>query len=213
MSKRNKDAPEAEPEFTGASAAAPGEPGGTEPTPEEGADPLADRDPEEQLRAERDELKDRLLRSVADLDNLRKRSRREVEQARERGIADLAAHLLDVLDNLDRALASTGEGPHHESLIQGVEMVRHMFLTRLAEFSIVPIETVGRPFDPHYHEALSQVETLEIEPGQVVQELSRGYRLGDRLLRAACVSVSRRPTPPEEEGQARGGETADKESN
>jgi molecular chaperone GrpE len=145
------------------------------------------------LRTEKDELQDRHLRKLAELDNLRKRTRREILQAREQGVAELAERMLDVLDNLERALESVPADQRDSSLARGVEMVRTQMLEGLGQLGIQPIDPVGRKFDPHLHEALMEVDRDDLDPGTVVDELIRGYRMGDRLIRASKVRVSRRP--------------------
>lgn len=136
---------------------------------------------------------ERLLRTAADLDNFRKRSRKEQEDARLKAREDVLKEILPGIDNLERALAvATSADP----VVDGVRMVLKQFHTALERFDVKAFEAVGQAFDPTRHEAISQVETAEQPPGTVVTELQRGYMNGPRLLRPAMVTVAKAPSTP-----------------
>jgi len=138
------------------------------------------------------DYKDRWMRSAADLENVRRRSRRDVAVAESRGIARLARELLPALDNLDRALAAAENQPenadHH--LTDGIRLVQNELLGALERVGITPDAPIGKPFDPHVHEAVAQQPADGVEPGTVTEVFQAGYRLGDEVLRAAKVVVS-----------------------
>ena len=148
-------------------------------------DPLAD------AQAEVGRMKDALLRTAADFDNFRKRTRRELDEARRGGREDLLRTLLPVFDNLERAIQSATRTSDVKAMTEGLTMVQRQFVEALGREGIVRVETVGRAFDPGLHEAIQQVETNEHQPGTVIAEVQPGYKLGDRLLRAAMVVVAR----------------------
>jgi molecular chaperone GrpE len=152
---------------------------------------------EERLAAEHD----RLLRTAADLDNLRKRMRREVQEAAVRGRAEVLGELLPAVDSLDIALDSANEESQVGPVLEGVEMVRKQFLAAMSRFDLEPIDTaVGKVFDPSFHEAVSQIPSDEHDLGVILEEMRRGYLLGERLLRAAMVVVSSGKPAAEETG-------------
>lgn len=156
-------------------------------------------DPLAALREERDRLRDQLLRTAADFDNFRKRTRKDLEDAERRGKEDVIREVLPVLDNLERALGaaaalSTDTVPSEvKGIVDGVRMVMKLFEDQTSRIGLSRIKTVGERFDPSVHDAIQQVETDEHPPGTVVQEVVAGYRLGDRLVRAAMVVVARKP--------------------
>ncbi len=152
----------------------------------------ARREAVEKLAAEHD----RLLRSAADLDNLRKRAAREREEIQRFGIERVLKDLLPVLDDLDRALAAAAAD---DPLVKGVQLVRAGFEQALARHGVKGFSAVGQPFDPALHEALMQVPTAEAAPGTVVVEHARGFTLNDRLIRPAMVGVAVAP-PSGDEG-------------
>jgi len=155
--------------------------------PKEGtvADSLAD------AQAEAARLKDALLRTAADYDNFRKRTRRELEEARRNGREDLLRTLLPVFDNLERAIQSGQRTSDVKAMTEGLTMVGRQFTDALGREGIARVATVGRAFDPSVHEAIQQVETNEHQAGTVIAEVQPGYTQGDRLLRAAMVVVAR----------------------
>lgn len=152
---------------------------------------------EANLSAELTAVKDRLLRTMAEMENLRRRTEKEVADAKTYGISSFARDMLTVADNLQRAQASltpearTEAGPALKSFIEGVELTERDFLSRLARFGIKPIETIGQKFDPNRHEALFDMPDESKPAGTVVQVVETGYAIGDRVLRPAKVGVSR----------------------
>jgi molecular chaperone GrpE len=135
------------------------------------------------------------LRAVADLENYRKRAAREKQEAQRLANEALLLRLLPVLDHFEMALAAMdqSQGATLESMRTGVQMIAGQLRAALAEAGLEEIETVGKPFDPNWHEAVMQQETPDAPEGQVVQQVRRGYRLRERLLRAASVVVARKP--------------------
>lgn len=144
-----------------------------------------------EVQAEATRLKDALLRTAADFDNFRKRTRRELEEARRNGREDLLRALLPVFDNLERAIQSAQRTSDVKAMTEGLTMVQRQFVDALGREGIARVPTVGRPFDPGVHEAIQQVETGEHDPGTVIAEVQPGYTQGERLLRAAMVVVAR----------------------
>lgn len=144
----------------------------------------------EKLKAERDSLLDRLARQQAEFDNARKRTVREQQEFREYAAADALKSLLPVVDSLDRALQVKSDA---EEFRNGVDLIYKQLQTALAKLSVHPIASKGEPFDPHYHEAIEMVETTEAPDHHVVEELQRGYKYKDRLLRPAMVKVAKNP--------------------
>lgn len=145
--------------------------------------------------AERDELRDRWLRAVAELDNVRKRARREVEEAHRYGQADLLRDLVEVLDAFGLAVRSleslaAGEGDG-EAVRAGLELIDQRLREILGARGLEPIPALGETFDPAWHEAVGQVEAEGVPSGQVVEVLQDGYRLRDRVLRPSRVVVAR----------------------
>lgn len=160
-------------------------------------------DPLEAAKAENAKLKDQLLRTAADFDNYRKRSRKDVEDAQKKGSQELLLALLPVFDNLERAVQHAEQSTDAKAIAEGVKMVLKQFQDSIGRLGIKRVAGVGLPFDPLVHEAIQQVETSEHAPGTVVAEVQPGYMLGDRLIRAAMVVVARPPagapsTPPKD---------------
>ena len=138
-----------------------------------------------------DKLNDRLVRQAADLENFRKRSQREKDEARQFANQGLLEKLLPVLDNFEMALAAAGDGD--PAIRDGVQMIYNQLLGVLKESGVEPVEAVGKPFDPNLHEAISQQHTEEAAEGTVLQQVQRGYKLNDRLVRPARVIVAAPP--------------------
>jgi molecular chaperone GrpE len=150
-------------------------------------------------------LKDAWLRTAADFDNFRKRTRRELDEARRGGKEDLLRSLLPVFDNLGRAIQSAQRSTDIQAMVEGLTMVERQFVEALGRESITKIPTVGHPFDPSVHEAIQQVETDDHAPGTVIAEVQPGYALGDRLMRAAMVVVARAKSGDGADAGASGG--------
>jgi molecular chaperone GrpE len=148
-------------------------------------------DPLAQAQGEAARLKDAWLRTAADFDNFRKRSRRELDDARRGGREDLLRVLLPIFDNLERAIQSAQRTSDVKAMADGLKMVDRQFVDALAREGITRVPTVGRPFDPSLHEAIQQVETDEHPAGTVLAEVQPGYLQGERLLRAAVVVVAK----------------------
>ncbi len=146
------------------------------------------------LEAERNELKDRMLRIAAEFENWKKRARvtqAEAEAAaRERVLRDV----LEIADNLERATEHAGEGAvDGPSILKGVTLVLRLLQQKLERHEVRPFEAKGQAFDPRVHEAISRVESADVPSGAVAIELQKGYRIGEKLLRPAMVSVSTGP--------------------
>ncbi|MDB4994689.1 MAG: Heat shock protein GrpE [Myxococcaceae bacterium] len=148
-------------------------------------------DPLAAARAEALKFKEQWMRTAADFDNFRKRSRREVEDARRSGKEDILKELLPVFDNLDRAIQSSQRATDVKAVADGLSMVQKQFEHTLSRVGIEKVKTVGLPFDPAVHEAIQQVETDEHPAGTVVAEVQPGYLQGDKLVRAAMVVVAK----------------------
>jgi molecular chaperone GrpE len=154
----------------------------------------------EELRsraAKAEEHWDRLLRNMADFDNFKKRAAREKQEAVKYANEALVARLMPVLDNFEMALAAAQDtsAAAAQSLRAGVAMILQQFKAALTEAGLEEIDATGQKFDPNWHEAVSQLETAEVPEGRVVQQLRKGYKLRDRLLRPASVIVAKQPAP------------------
>jgi molecular chaperone GrpE len=141
---------------------------------------------------------DKYLRAVADLENFRKRGKRDLDDAKADARTKVLKEMLPVVDNLERAVEhAEKQGDAAAAIIDGVKLVLRQFLTSFERVDVTPVDAAGQPFDPNVHEAISQIETDESPPGTVVQVLQRGYRLGDRLLRPALVVVAKPKSGPQ----------------
>ena len=130
--------------------------------------------------------------AAAEFDEARLRLRREISKDIERARREILADLLDVVDNLDRALDAARQAPNAESLLQGVDMVRRQFLGKLEGFGVKPIDSANAQFDPELHEAVSTVPAASPDQdGAIVGVIRRGYRIGDDVLRPAAVAVAK----------------------
>ena len=144
-------------------------------------------------QADTAKVRDQLLRTAADFDNFRKRSRREIEDAQKRGKETTVKELLPVFDNLERAAAHVENAPDVKSVAEGLRIVLKQFESTLDKMGVKRIPTVGQPFDPSVHEAIQHLPSAEHPAGVVLAEVQPGYALGDRLVRAAMVVVSKGP--------------------
>jgi molecular chaperone GrpE len=162
---------------------------------EEAADEPTDL---EKAHAERDRMRDQLLRVAADFDNFRKRSRKEIEEVRRRAIEDTLREVLPIVDNLERAADAMSTATEVSAVTDGVHMVLRGFEDIAGRLGLKRVATVGHQFDPTCHDAVQQEETNEHAPGTIVSEVVPGYYLGERLLRPAMVVVAKPPAKTED---------------
>jgi len=144
----------------------------------------------QKVKAERDSLLDRLARAQAEFENVRRRASREQQEYRDYATLDAIKSLLPVIDSLERALRAKSDAGDFRG---GIELIYKQLQDALAKLGVRPIPAVGELFDPHYHEAIEMVETDETPDHEVLEELQRGYKFKDRLLRPAMVKVARNP--------------------
>jgi molecular chaperone GrpE len=161
------------------------------------------------------EFKDRLLRTLAEMENLRKRTEREVAEARLYGIAGFARDVLAVADNMHRALAAIGPelreqaDPQVKAFIEGVELTERELLKSLEKNGVKKFTPKGEKFDPNLHQAMYEVPNSDVPAGHVAQVIQSGYMIGERMLRPALVGVSKPAAKPSEaSGQAQSGGVA-----
>jgi molecular chaperone GrpE len=143
------------------------------------------------LADERDELRDRLLRTSAEFDNYRKRVDRDRKDMADRAAESILTEILPIIDDLERALAAPDIREGAEGYRRGVELIHKQLLDLLTRRGVTPIETAGATFDPHLHQAVSSEASAEHQEGEIIEEFRRGYRLGERLLRPAMVKVAK----------------------
>ena len=196
--------PPADGESTSASSSAEEATDGDEESASEAAaaepeEPPAD--PLEVAEAEAARWKDKCLRTAADFDNFRKRSRRDVDDATRRGGEDLLKELLPVFDNLERAASHAETATDVQALADGIRMVMRQFTDTLSKLGVERVPSVGQPFDPAFHEAIQHLATEEHPAGTVAAEVQAGYRRGERLVRPALVVVAKAPEPPPEQSE------------
>jgi len=146
---------------------------------------VQDSDLSEEIAA----LKDQLLRSAAEFENVKRRSARDVENAHKFGAEKLISDLLPVLDSLEKAVELASETEGAEAMTEGIELSVKMFLEALAKNGLLEVDPLGEPFDPALHEALAAVPNEDAEPNTVMEVIQKGYSLNDRLVRAAKVVV------------------------
>ena len=153
------------------------------------------------LLAEVAELKNRLLRTLAEMENLRRRTEREIADSRQYAVANFARDMLTVGDNLRRAIDAVpkeqrGDGDATlAALIDGVEVTERGLEQALTKFGVRRVETKGQKFDPAMHQAMFEMESAELPPGTVAEEIQAGYAIGERVLRPALVAIVKRPKP------------------
>ena len=150
----------------------------------------------DEARAEIGDLSERLLRLQADFENFRKRAQREKDEARQFANQSLIEKQLPILDNFEMALAAVKDAD--PALRDGVQMIYDQLLGILRDSGVETIDATGEDFDPNLHEAISQQETTEAEPGTVVEQVQRGYRRHERLVRPARVVVAKAPEAAEQ---------------
>ena len=177
-------------------AAAATEAQGTTPE-EKTTEAAATPDPIDALKAENGEMRDKLLRTIAEMENLRKRTEREISDTRSYAIAGFARDMLTATDSLSRALmvlpaeARDSSDTTIRSLIEGIEMTEREMQRLLAKHGVKPIEAEGQKFDPHKHQAMFEVPDPSRPEGTVVQVVQAGFAIGDRVLRPAMVGVAK----------------------
>jgi molecular chaperone GrpE len=147
----------------------------------------------QKLKAERDTLLDRLARAQAEFENARRRASKEQQDFRDFATADAIKSLLPVIDSFERALQAKSTPGDFRS---GIELIYKQLQDALAKLGVRAVPAKGEPFDPHYHEAVEMVETSEAADHEVLEELQRGYKFKDRLLRPAMVRVAKNPLKP-----------------
>ncbi len=151
----------------------------------------------EQLRAENEDLKNRVLRAMADMENLRRRTEREKQDSGKYAISRFAQDIVSVADNLTRAIESLGgEGEDHsadsvKNMISGVEMTERELQNVLSRHGVTKLDPMGEKFDPNFHEAMFEIENKDVPSGSVIQVVQVGYQIGERVLRPARVGVAR----------------------
>jgi molecular chaperone GrpE len=150
--------------------------------------------------AKADENWDRLLRTTADFDNFKKRAAREKQDALKYATESLLQKIIPILDNFEMALAAAqnSSADSLKSLQDGVGMIHSQLRNTLTEAGLEEVDATGKPFDPNLHEAVSQQESTEVAEGQVLQQLRKGYKLRERLLRPATVIVAKAPAASSE---------------
>lgn len=155
--------------------------------------------PEAQIEALEDELaktRDDALRTLAEAQNIRRRSEKDIENARKFALEKFASELLGVADNLERALDSADKDNEVvKVLLEGVSLTQKSLVDTLAKFNIMQLDPLGEPFDPQFHQAMSMVENPDVEPNTVTLVMQKGYVLNERLLRPAMVMVSKAVAP------------------
>ena len=155
-------------------------------------------DPVKVLEQEKNELADRLLRTMAEFDNYRKRVTREKEGLVKYGIERISLEILPVVDNFERALEQSQQATDVDPVIDGLKMILKQLVTALEKFEIKPFNSIGEQFSPEIHEAMAQQEHPDHADNSVIEQLQKGYMLGKKMLRPARVIVSRAPAAPDE---------------
>ena len=185
------------PEIASADAAPEGESATTDGEEEPGLDPV------EALITERDSLKDQLLRALADVENMRRRTEREMETARKYGHTGFARDLVGAIDNLARAVEAAPNAEEAlgaeaiNGLVTGIEMSWQEIQTMMERHGIRRVSPEGEKFDYNFHQAMFEMPSFDLAPGTVVEVIQHGYMLHDRLLRPAMVGVSKAAEPQE----------------
>ena len=190
-----------EEELKDAAEAAPEEETATEDSAE-----AAPESEVEALKAQAQEFQEQMLRSQAEMQNVRRRAEIDVEKAHKFALEKFVKELLPVADSLEKAVESTegheNAGELVASIREGVEMTLNLFMGSLGKFNVVQLNPVGEPFDPQQHEAMSMVPAPDAEPNSVVAVVQKGYTLNDRLVRPAMVVVAKAEDAPKIDEQA-----------
>lgn len=146
----------------------------------------------ERLQEELSKTKDDALRTLAEAQNIRRRSEKDIENARKFALEKFASELLAVVDNLERALdVADRDNEAVKPLVEGVQLTSKSLVDTLAKFNVTQLDPLGEPFDPQFHQAMSMVENPDVEPNTVTLVMQKGYTLNERLLRPAMVMVSK----------------------
>lgn len=154
------------------------------------------------LQAEVADLKDRLVRSLAEMENLRKRTAREIVDSRQYAVTSFARDMLNVADNLKRAVAAvpaelrSGDNKAVKAFLEGVEVTERGLEQTLSKFGVKTIDAKGEKFNPEFHQAMYEVESADVPPGAVADVVQTGYVIGERVLRPAMVAVAKAPAKP-----------------
>jgi molecular chaperone GrpE len=161
------------------------------------ADPVAVPKPSTSLDRELADMKDRLLRTLAEMENMRKRTEREVADARVYGISAFARDVIGVADNMHRAMQALDDelrakaDEATKALLEGVELTERELMNVLEKNGVKRLDPLGQKFDPHRHQAMYEVEDLSVPSGSVIQVMQAGYTIGERVLRPALVAVAK----------------------
>lgn len=165
--------------------------------PVEDSQAVEDTDLQQQLtdtQEEKQRLQEQYLRTLAEMDNLRKRTIREKEETSKFANEGLLREILPVIDNLERAVEHSEKAGSTDGLLEGVRLTLSQLTQVLKRFGVEAIDAVGRPFDPAYHQAMGQLESEDHPVNSVMVEMQRGYQLNERLLRPSFVLLAKRPT-------------------
>ena len=166
-------------------------------TPEDASGTAETPDSMAQLEAEKTDLKEKLLRTLADMENLRRRTEREIADARTYAISNFARDMLNVADNFQRAIDSVpaeareAGDPALKALVEGIELTEREMLKTLERYGVKPLDPQGQKFDPNLHQAMFEVPSPDVPSGTVVQVVQTGYVIGERVLRPALVGVAK----------------------
>lgn len=155
-----------------------------------------------QLEQEKSDLRERMLRVAAEFENWKKRSRKEQEDVQFRAKEQILRDVIEVVDNLERAISSMTDSTDSKAVKDGVNLVLRLFYQKLDRHDVKAFESKGKPFDPRLHEAVARVPSVDVPAGGIVDELVKGYNLGERLLRPASVVVAAAPPAAESPSEA-----------
>lgn len=156
----------------------------------------------EAARADAAQLRDQLLRKIAEFENFKRRTREEKDLLMKYGAEGVLLDLLPVIDDFERSIAAAKEHGDAQSVVQGVEIIYAKFMRVLEHRGLRPMDAAGRPFDVDFHDALLQVPSADVEPGTVLDVVEKGYLLHDKVIRHAKVTVAREADAPAPEGAA-----------
>lgn len=168
--------------------------------PVEDEEPVEEISEEEKLKAKVTELEEKLLRNAAEFDNFKKRTARQYDLMAQSAKEAVLSEVLDIYDNFQRALDHQNEKGEddNQAIVDGIKLIFSQMKNLIEKNNITPIDAIGKPFDPNFHEALMQIDSDEFEEGTVALEISKGYKMGDQVIRHSKVGVSRGPLKEEE---------------